>query len=370
MFCETPHLTVLQRRCSYAAANSDSVPAEKTDVSDSSQTPSFAFYYPGPIWRSGDWIKSLLLFFDGVALLVPNYMTERPEFLDPSLATPLREQGLLKILEPESLVDKEATAALGDGLAELISSGAFDELAKEDTAFHELSYSRLGGYGDEAIAQSILRDLKKRGLARDTEDGVSIPMHPLVRSTILTFLAQILRQKGPSLGIDLCPATDQRRLVDSLVEVLSLPDAPSAGHVVSLDLATVGVDLRTEPLDDVLRFRDEYGAEFRKYARDIRNTTRELSLLSTRERETVMSDRLESITDEAELLGQVSRDWWKKPASCGIAATGAVWSAATGDLWGALIAGVGLVGAIGLTGGATAEAGAFSYLFKAQSRFG
>ena len=217
-------------------------------MSDSSETPSFAFYYPGALWRSSDWVKSLLLFFDGIALLVPNYMKERPEFLDPSIAIPLREQGLLEILEPESLVDKDATLALGEsGLAELISAGAFDELASEGTAFHELSYSRLGGYGDEAIARSILGELKKRGLAHDTEDGVSIPMHPVVRNTVLDLSGSDSAWEGSrALGVELWPATDQdTRLVDSLVEILSLPQAPSAGHVVSLDLATVGVDLRS-----------------------------------------------------------------------------------------------------------------------------
>jgi hypothetical protein len=28
------------------------------------------FYYPNPMWRSGNWIKNLILFFDGVGLLV------------------------------------------------------------------------------------------------------------------------------------------------------------------------------------------------------------------------------------------------------------------------------------------------------------
>ena len=36
----------------------------------------FAYYYPEPYWmaREGSWIKSLLLFFDGVAILLPEYM--------------------------------------------------------------------------------------------------------------------------------------------------------------------------------------------------------------------------------------------------------------------------------------------------------
>jgi len=39
-----------------------------------------AFYYPGPMWSSAAWIKNLLLFFDGVGLLVPAYMKDRPEW--------------------------------------------------------------------------------------------------------------------------------------------------------------------------------------------------------------------------------------------------------------------------------------------------
>ena len=35
-----------------------------------------AYYYPAPYWSAGegDWIKSLLLFFDEVAILLPGYM--------------------------------------------------------------------------------------------------------------------------------------------------------------------------------------------------------------------------------------------------------------------------------------------------------
>ena len=44
-----------------------------------SETRELAFYYPNPMWTYGDWIKNLVLFFDGIALLVPQYMKDRPE---------------------------------------------------------------------------------------------------------------------------------------------------------------------------------------------------------------------------------------------------------------------------------------------------
>lgn len=63
-------------------------------------------YHHEPYWHpdQGDWIKSLLLFFDGVAVLVPDYMRDRPLFTDPTLAQPLADQGLLHRLSLETVV--------------------------------------------------------------------------------------------------------------------------------------------------------------------------------------------------------------------------------------------------------------------------
>src|SRR5262245_37600203 len=181
--------------------------------------PEVAFYYPGPMWHSSDWTKSLLLFFDGVALLVPQYMKDRPELLDPIMASPLRDQGLLHILEPEILIDKPTAEQLATAMTNIITSGVLDHLTKESIAFHELSYSRLGSFGDAGLAKMILDELKARGLARDTGDGVSIPMHPAVRCLVLVLLSQILRPKGPSLGLDLSPATDRPLLIQALTDL-------------------------------------------------------------------------------------------------------------------------------------------------------
>ena len=323
-----------------------------------------AFYYPGPIWYSGESIKNLLLFFDGVALLVPKYMKGRPEQLDPVLAKPLRKQGLLHLLEPESLVDKNATKELATALGVLISSGKFDHLKKDGTAFQELSYSRLGGYGDPELAESILRKFKARKLARDTADGVSIPLHPVVRATVLVLLAQILRPKGPSIGLDLSPATDRPRLVDALSELLSLSATPSSGRVVAFDLETVAPDLSTVPLDEVLDFRRIHAKEYRAYARNLRKFVRELSLLPAKERTKGFADRQEEIRDLAADLKRRGRKAWRKPASFALSVAGAAWTMGTGDPIGALLA-----TAAALAGGTInkrPEVTAYSYLFRAQ----
>ena len=42
--------------------------------------PEIGFYYPGQYWHDADWIKNLVLFFDGVAMLIPKYMADQASF--------------------------------------------------------------------------------------------------------------------------------------------------------------------------------------------------------------------------------------------------------------------------------------------------
>ncbi len=214
-----------------------------------------AFYYPNPMWTDGDWIKNLILFFDGIALLVPNYMKNRPHEIDPAIVEGLNQHGLLQIIEPEIAIDKAATEKLASSLTDIITSGMLDDLAKTDTAFHDLSMSRLGYGGDEGLATMVFEELKERGLAKDSKDGVSIPMHPMVRSLVLVLLAQILRPYGSKINAELSPATDIPKLVDALAELLGAKPSPSTGNVIAFDLNKISVDLGSVPIDEVLQFR-------------------------------------------------------------------------------------------------------------------
>ena len=325
-----------------------------------------AFYYPGPIWHGSDWIKTLILFFDGVGILLPNYMKGRLEHEDPSTAIPLMDKGLLHVLEPEKIVDKKATKQLGETMGEMIGSGAFDKLPK-DTRFQEISYSRMGGYGDEEIARDLLKKLKSKGLAKDSEDGVSIPMQPMIRALILVLLSQILRSHGAKMGAELSPATDRPDIVQALEELLSLPDTPSAGHIVALDLETVAVDLRLAPIDEILDFRKEHFKEHRAYVRSVRKLTRELSRLPEKDREDELVARREELQEMANSLKSSSRKAWKRPASFGLSMVGAFWKLGSHDYVGAVLSAGGAL--LGLTSNDKVNTGAYSYLFRANSKF-
>ncbi len=326
-----------------------------------------AFYYPNPMWYSGDWVKNLILFFDGVALLVPKYMKNRPEEIDPSIVTGLKEHGLLYFIEPEKAVDKAATERLAITLTDIITSGALDYLAKEKTAFHELSMSRLGYYGDERLANMIFEELKKRNLARDTEDNVSIPMHPMVRSLILVLLAQILRLYGATMKAELSPATDVPRLVEALSELLVSKPAPSSAAVVTFDLNAVSVDLGPVPISEVLHFRKENLKAHRRYCISARKFSQELSRMPEKERRTAFELRQTELDDIASDLRKKARQAWRKPASFGLTLAGAAITAAAGHPIAAALT----IGAAALRyeGTKTADIGVYTYLFRAQHTF-
>lgn len=327
-----------------------------------------AFYYPNPMWHSGNWIKSLILFFDGIGLLVPSYMKNRPELDDPAIVAGLQEHGLLHVLEPETVVDAAATEKLASSMTDIITSGALDRLATTGTEFAELSYSRLGGYGDRGLADMIHAELKSRGLARDTADGVSVPMHPMVRSLVLVLLAQILRSHGRQLGLELSPATDRPEIVDALKELLSLPETPSAGHVVAADLKFVGVNLGAVPMDEVLSFRRDHLDQHKAYARAVRRFVRELSLLGEQDRTTALAEREEELTEMAHSISRAASKAWKQPASFALCVVGAAWTLTTGDPLGAILA-AGAATA-GYSSDPSGEVGAYSYLFEAQKQYG
>jgi len=326
-----------------------------------------AFYYPGHLWHSPDWMKTLLLFFDGIGLLVPEYKQGEPELNDPHLAAPLREQGLLHYLVADSVVNAEVTRRLADAVSDIVKTGALDSLRKDGTGFHELSMSRMGFYGNRELAEALFEQLASRGLAAPSRDGVSIPLHPSVRHLILVLLAQIIRAHGAPHNTELSPTTDRTEIVRALTEVLGLPTLPSAGNVVAFDLQSVTVDLSAVPLDEVLSFRAENLDAHRRYVRSARQFARELSLMPEETRAAAFADRQGELDDLGSDLRKRARSAWKQPASFALGLAGAGWTLATGNPLGALLsAGALLAKGPGLP---KVEAGAFSYLFAARARY-
>ena len=336
--------------------------------------PDVAFYYPGQYWYDVDWTKNLICFFDGIAMLIPEYMEDHFRFDDHAIISSLKEHDLFHVIRPEEVVDAEATEALTEALSEIITSGRLDHLTKasdkaaRQSDFGSLSMSRLGYLGDENLADSIFQELKSRGLAEDSMDGVSIPMHTTVRSLILVLLAQILRPKGESMGLKLSPATDQKRVVNALNEIISSPDSssPSVGDIVSFDMAKVGVDLGPIPIDEILDFRKQNYRQHRDYIESVRDFVRELSCIPSDERAVRFEQRQEKLEDLSDGLRKIYSGSWKKRITFGIGLTGAVLTYPSNPI-AAVLSAVSTI--VGIVPDKPKEVDVYSYLFSAKQRF-
>ncbi len=338
-----------------------------------------AYYYPEPYWlaQEGSWIKSLLLFFDGVAILLPNYMRGRELVADPSLAEPLMDRGLLKVLEPEWFVDEQLSSRLADGMVELIAQGAFDhasahpfaELSMSRMGFAELSTSRMGTR-HRGVFEMIHEELKGHGLALDSQDGVSIPLRPDVRIAYLMLLAQEARQAGHRHGYDLHPTTNGGGAEAAVRSFLELDPMPSRQGVVHFDLATVSVDLETVPLEEVLDFRSQHADEHRSYLINLTRFIAEVSAADPSDRHRLLDERQKELSEQARTLTEVARSAFARPstvAGFALGVTGAAWTLASGDPIPAVL---GALGAAAPPLPDRETGSAYSYIFRAHRQWG
>ncbi len=334
----------------------------------------FAFYYPGQYWHDSDWMKNLILFFDGISMLIPEYMEDHGSFDDYAIVSALKKQGLFNIMRPEVAVGAKETEALSRALTDIVSSGGLDHLVqttskdRAGSSFGSISMSRLGYRGSEELAEAIFHQLKERGLTRDSDDGVSIPMHRTVRTLILILLSQILRGQGEEMGVTLSPVTDRWDLVFALNEIISVPAGPpGVGEIVSFDLAMVGVDLSSVPIDEILDFRQQNYAAHRDYRLSILKFSHELSSLGAKDREAAFEQRQEELDVKAQALRRVNWKAWKKPATFALSVASAVRLVESGNpTWAALAI---LLAVLGLIPEGSKEGNVYSYLMSAQRKW-
>lgn len=301
--------------------------------------PDFAFYYPGQRFQNVDWIKNLICFFDGIAMLIPEDMPNYPNRYAEETMLALEDRELFRVIRPEEVVDQWATEALAEAFGKVIDSGRLDHLVKGGSgnagspAFDTLAKAKLGLHSDHELAYSIFQELRCRGLAYDLGGNVYIAVDKTVLVLILTLLAHILKPKGENLGITLSPATDKTDVVAALHEILEPESAPpTAGDVVSFDMDRVGINLNGIPMDEVLDFRKDNYSEHRDYILSVRKFARELSLMPPDERTARFEQRQEELKALShDVKRRYSGSWKGRTFSFAIGVTGAAWNAFTGD---------------------------------------
>jgi hypothetical protein len=341
-------------------------------------------YWRSPSWTPtrGEQLKTLLLFFDGIAVLAGDGFKDEAVERDPVFAGPIADLGLLHVLDAEALIDRE----MADDLREIVRctldtepearssrspSPPWDdwdvwwECRDDERDWLPLSPTRAGWAYRTPEHPSALDLLIERGLARAGERVGYVD--PGGYSLLMLALQQLIRRPAESLGLALQPVTATPASWVTLQNAL----ARAAGHqplsaatVVSHDLDVVTLNLASVPLDEVLAFRAEHGAEYRAYARDLRAFVREIGTLEATDRASALVDRHEELADTAEDLRKLARRSWRRPmASFSLGIAGAAVALAAGNLPSAAIAvGGGLLGLRRQSDPGTA----YAYLFRVQ----
>ena len=326
-----------------------------------------AYYFPAPYWSylEQGWVKSLLLFFDDVAILLPRYMYGRHTSADPELAGPLEERGLLKVLRPSDWIDDDMAHELATAMVDALTNGAFDDLEPAQH-YQPLSMSRMGYSADVELAEFLVTELRERDLARPSQDGVSVPLHPTVRHAILVLLAQMSRKAGAKRGIAVHP-TSSPEFGGRMVETLSGDPLSSRAEVFASDLAQVALNLESVPLDDVLQFRAEHCDAYQAYRRDLLGFMADWANTSDgTERAAMFAERAEKVSDASHGLQHTAKGAFGRLPSWSLGLVGGVWSAAQTDLAGALISAIGTVVGVARERRAASTASVYSYLFEAR----
>ncbi|MGW7426355.1 hypothetical protein ACWGJB_41310 [Streptomyces sp. NPDC054813] len=317
-----------------------------------------AHYYPGWIWHHGavEHMKSLLLFFDGYVLLLPEEHFNETVAGEESLAVPLREAGLLHNVDPATWLDHDTARTIRAAAEQVIGPHGRPRLRSALTRKHFISPRE----DPERILQGMISSGSVTRKRPDLgPDMVEMPAR--VRSAVLLTLALRASERVSEHRIHLVAGRPAQSVSREDYPVLTR--AGSTGRLVHKDIVDVGIDLSRVPVDEILGFRREHGKAYRHYARGLREFVAALERADATEQERLLRDRSEEIADSASDLRRARRGWGRPVASLALAGAGAAWTLHQADITGAVI---GVLGAATSFTAPERPRSAFTYLFDAR----
>jgi hypothetical protein len=299
--------------------------------------PEFAHYFGDWVWRSDltGWVKSLLLFFDGIAVAVPFRVANFLFQSEPYLAQPLIEKGLLRNFAPElwlpeathiSRRDLESARArviqweIASASSSVIPMSLLLEYNEEISFMIEL-YHYISEHIDILLTGKVRRELPPDSW----------------RALMVGITSRLLVQNVNEVAIQ--PVIKDSNAGRFVASVIGSPARDSRPNIVLGDIARVGIDLSDVPLDEVIDFRRTYGPEYRAYSKEVRDFVLSLSLMTENDRIAAIAARRADFDDRVARLQRIGRQSFKRQSiSLGFGLAGAVWTLAHGDPWGAAFA--------------------------------
>lgn len=334
-----------------------------------------ALFYDAPLSTPEDvaLLKGMLLFFDDIAVFSTPEHRSRPPAVDPHLAAPLAERGLLRFVDPRyvtpSHTDAIVRATLHRAAMEneehwLAAAAAGDwylEVPRLQERFPSPALVKAGDFSSPGDLGSLelFKLLAQEGLLFPDEsthdEWAAIPGNASVVNSIL---AQAVRATAGQQGRLIEPVAtrrDEARVFSAILD--GAVENVGASDVVMSDLSAVTLDLCQVGLDDILDLRARLRSEFHAHVLALQ------ALLASAPTSRHLAERRAALVDEAHRLRELQRRRWTKgEGAVSLGIVGASWTLGSGDLLGALIGGT-AAGSQLLPHGPT-PASAYTYILR------
>jgi len=319
-------------------------------------------YHPDYWFFDSDWAKNLLLFADGICLLIPsenqlNVVKKQEYFL-----RGCSDEGVIHILNAEEVITDIMTIKLRDTLETAISQGMFNDITQGATSL--ISLQRLGFESHYDSANWMYNALKKMNLVQKPKNNM-MEIDAKVYGFIISFLAHLISASKTNNGISMYPVTDRDSAIQDLRYLASFGNYNlSQPEVMMFDFQTVGVDLSGMPVDEIISYKKENSVLYQNYIKTARRFIREVYNTPEELRKEALNDREQEIAELAIELRRASRRAWSKPANFSLTVAGAAISLATSNpLPAAVLATAAAVSNL-FDKPAPKEAGLYSYIFN------
>ena len=357
----------------------------KTGDVERTSNPQLAHFMSSWLWRTqyDGHIKGMLLFFDGVALTVPEQTAAELIGTRAGLPLELAEAGLLRTFDPDLWMTDEAAAAIRKSVCDIVDRTPAGRSSTGPRAYWYHEYINTLVIGDDRSmalrhprfvftreeleaddsenVRTFLRTLRQEGFFYGWQRD-RLRLQGQVADLIIALAAQISRVKIRDFDLHPFAFDGVTRAHDVVLSATS----PLA-RTVELDLNGIGTSLPNVPLDEILDFRRQHGAQYRAYALDVRKAAIELSMASPQQRRDLERLRLDGLRERADELRQLNRASFSSKLAVTLSLIGAGWSAKQGDDIAGIVAGLaGLAGMFAQPPTLDPQA----YLWAVRSHFG
>lgn len=331
--------------------------------------PHLAYYTDGIAWCSSEWAKSMLLFFDGIAILVPSQEDAAFRQSDEAVIVGMMNAGCLRVLRPHELVDEAtATSVVGAVTAAVEQQ---DWRGSETVGILDLLYLDKMGYRvSRRPFELMARRLRDRKLVSDWEHGASMIVDRRVCLLTLSVIAAESRRRGEALGLRLTPATDGLKWGHRQAQYASHPSMDACARIMHADVDQLRIDVGAVPIDELVDFRRSNADRLDRYRLSIARFANGLVGLEPEDQQLAVAHRSQELADARRDVERAGRDFWLTTGRLSFGVGGITWTCLTGDPTGAILGLGGLaiegITAVGSAGGGGTD---FSYVISASRAF-